>query len=194
MANAEHLRHLDNSLVAAVSPFLVESKRQIVSHPQVLVQREILENQRYLPMMGRNGRQVFSIDPNLTSRWLVEPRNQPQESRLATATRTDHHQQLSAGHIEVNGIQGPRTRGKRLGKAANFDASHTAKFRSPNKKTRSTLSSSSRCLTRKIIVRERLAPFSQLQERISVKKKSVKLALNAGVRDQGSEGRQESTT
>src|SRR5262249_51173076 len=105
---------------------------------------------------------------------------QPQERRLAAAAWSHHHQQFAASHIEINSFQGPRTRGKRLEKAANFDASHAAMFRSSNKKTRPTLSSSSRCLTRKIVVRERLAPFSQLQERISVSQKSVKLAFTPG--------------
>src|SRR5262245_393838 len=114
--------------------------------------------------MRRHAGQIFPLESYRSFRRLIEPGQQSQERGLAATAGTDQHEQLTRAYNEIDAVQGPRRilrmlGAEFLGKAANLDAGHGRIFRPINKKTRPTLSSSSRWLARKIVVRQGLAPL-----------------------------------
>ena len=96
-------------------PLLVNRKmpkEQAIEHAQSVIAKVNLSRfENVYPHMLSGGMKqrvaiarALAIEPDLARRGLLEPRNHPQQRRLAAARRPDEHREASIGHREVDAV------------------------------------------------------------------------------------------
>ena len=114
---AGDLRLLDPARLQAVADVLPDA--------QMRVERVGLEDHRHVALAGRQVGHVAAADPDLAFGGLLEPRDHPQERRLAAARRPDEHEELTVCDPQRDLFDGAHA-SVRLADSVELDLGHGA--------------------------------------------------------------------
>jgi hypothetical protein len=99
------LRHAPRSLGLRDLP-QPEPEREVRGDRHVRVQRVVLEDHGEVAVLWRDVSDVPLAEYDASFRDCLEPRDQPEERRLAAAGRADEHEELTVGDLEGDVVHG----------------------------------------------------------------------------------------
>src|ERR1700741_1853740 len=88
--------------MGAQQPACLQSERNVVPNRPPRIKRRVLkdDNARGIGPFDR-----FALYKETASAWIVEPRNQPQQSRLAAPARPEEGDELAAADAQADPVQ-----------------------------------------------------------------------------------------
>ena len=102
----------------------LEAVGEVLRDRVVRVERVVLEHHRDVAVARREPGDLAVADPDLAVADLLEPRDHPQEGRLAAAGRADEHHELAALDREADLVDGADVTGEELRHPLEPDLGH----------------------------------------------------------------------